>query len=108
MRRGCPAPWYCATNVLTYDATPSGKQTIAKWTMPAGKTAAIDSSEYHRRNMRSMKFITVHAPVETNNGTAIRSTSRPPQGRDHQPVGSRESIAVIIVCEAASGLDGES
>jgi hypothetical protein len=59
-----------------------------------------------------MKFITVHEAVETISGAAIRSTSRPPQGRDHQLVRSDESIGVIVVltlglvtgCETASGL----
>ena len=97
MRRSCPAPWYCATKVLTYDAMPCGKQTMAKWTIPAGKTAAIDSSEYFSRNIRSMKFITVHAAVEKINGSDIRSTSRPPQGRAHQLVGSRPSAAAMVV-----------
>ena len=65
--------------------------------MPEGMAAAIDSSEYHSRNIRSMKFITVHAAVETTSGTAIRSTSRPPQGRAHQPAVSLDFASSISI-----------
>ena len=58
--------------MLTYDATPSGKQTMAKWTMPAGIAAAIASVECHKRNIRSTKFIIVHDAVETISGIASR------------------------------------
>ena len=44
-----------------------------------------------------MKFITVHEAVETISGTASRSTSRPPQGRDHQLVCSLDSGIVVVV-----------
>jgi hypothetical protein len=63
---------------------PNGKLIIAKWTIPAGSTAATASLERQSRNIRSMKFMTVHEAVETNRGTASNKTSRPPQGRDHQ------------------------
>ena len=70
MRSDLPAPWYWATKALTYVATPRGKQSIAKWSMPAGNVADIAAVEYQQRNIRSTKFITVHEPVETISGMA--------------------------------------
>jgi hypothetical protein len=55
-----------------------------KCNMPAGIAAAIAFGPYQRRNIRSMKIITVVEIVETTNGNDTRSTSRPPQGRVHQ------------------------
>src|SRR5574340_361717 len=49
-------------------------------------TAATASVEYQIRNVRSVKFITVHDAVETLSGNATLRTSRAPQGRLHQGV----------------------
>ena len=57
---------------------------IVKCNMPAGIAAAIAFGAYQRRNIRSMKIITVVEIVETTNGSDTCSTSRPPQGRVHQ------------------------
>ncbi len=50
---------------------------MAKCNMPAGIAAAMAVLEYHSRNMRSMKFITVQDIVATTSGTAIRGLLSP-------------------------------
>src|SRR5439155_26144756 len=53
--------------------------------MPPGSAACVASREYQVRNSRSMNHITDQKQVCTISGRATASTSRPPQGRDHQP-----------------------
>ena len=72
--------------------------------MPAGIAAAIDSSEYQSRNIRSMKFITVQAAIEVTSGIDSRSTSRPPQGRDHQPAASPVAALCSTISRSAGNL----
>ena len=64
---------------------------------PAGMAAAIASVSYQSRNIRSTKFITVQEAVETISGIASASTSRPPQGRAHQPVAGSELDGCCIM-----------
>ena len=82
LRRSAPKYW--ATNVLTYPATPTGKQIIVQYSIPPAMAAASALDEYHSRNIRSTNIIIDQVPVEMNKGSAMASTSRPPQGRDHQ------------------------
>ena len=70
--------------MLTYVATPRGKLISVNWSIAAGMAAATASIEYHVRNIRSMKVITVNDMVEMTRGKARATTSRPPQGRRHQ------------------------
>ena len=84
IRSGRSAPKYWATNVLTYPATPTGKQIIVQYSIPPASAAAKALDEYHSRNMRSTNIINDHVPVEMNSGSAMANTSRPPHGRDHQ------------------------
>ncbi len=49
-----------------------------------GGVGSAPSAAYQRRNIRSMKIITVVEIVETTNGSDTCRTSRPPQGRVHQ------------------------
>src|SRR5262249_52806363 len=93
MRSLRPAPKYCATNVLTNAAIPCGKQIIVQKNMPAGSAAAVDSGEYQVKNSRSMNQRIDQKAVCTTSGRAIASTSRPPQGRDHQSPASAGEIA---------------
>ena len=78
------APWYWATNVLTYMVTPKGKQIMVQWSMPAGMAAAIPSAECHSKNIRSTNNINEKNPVKITSGKAIATTSRPPHSRVHQ------------------------
>src|SRR5262245_5203035 len=56
--------------------------------MPPGSAACVASLEYHVRNSRSMNHMIDQKQVCTISGSATASTSRPPHGRDHQPVPS--------------------
>ena len=79
---GCPSPWYCETNVLVYEQMPQNKLSAANHMIDAvnerrhrgGRHAVTESTE-------SMKFINVHDSVDATIGSAMRSTSRTPQGR---------------------------
>ena len=57
---------------------------LVKCRRPAGIAAAIAFCACQRRNVRSMKIITVVEMVETTKGSDTCSTSCPPQGRVHQ------------------------
>src|SRR6476469_5520617 len=66
--------------------------------MPAGRAAAISGSsadECHIRNIRSTNHWIDQNMVEMASGSAIASTSRPPQGRDHQPRSSAAAVLLI-------------
>ena len=53
------------------------------WSIAAGMAAATAPIEYHVRNIRSMKVMTVNDMVEITRGKAKATTSLPPQGRCH-------------------------
>src|SRR5262245_10025788 len=56
--------------------------------MPPGSAAAVASLEYQLKNSRSMNHMTDQKQVCTISGSATARTSRPPHGRDHQPLAS--------------------
>src|SRR5262245_25740033 len=78
MRSGRFAPWYCATNVVTYSPTAVNKPITAQvMNMPVAAPATA-SGEYQVRNTRSTNVWIVNDMWLRISGYETRSTSRTP------------------------------
>ena len=64
--------------------------------MPAGIAAAISSVECQRRNIRSMKFITVQEAVETTSGNRQPEHVASAAGRAHQLVAACQRLHRVL------------
>jgi hypothetical protein len=75
-----PEPVYWAIKVLVYVTTPRKKHMNINAVSPAGVAAAIASTEYHPRNMRSVNSITVVEAMLATRGRLILNTALYPWG----------------------------
>ena len=66
---------------------------IVQCRIPAGNTAATESKEYHVKNIRFARCITLTEPELIISGTAIRNSSRSDPACSGSSVGTTPSVA---------------